>query len=724
MISNFPNVSKVRLGLLVAVLATMAGCAATPPSPVIQRSSPEEAAMQTRPIVQEERLGGVTEAPSEEVDPLRMSRPGTGQLINRSAASQPPPGLGARGDATFNFEGDSLHAVIKVILGDLLEQNYVIAPGVQGTVTVSTPRPVNPQQALSLLENVLAWNNARMIWSDGRYNIVPADQAVAGQVAPRTGTAASARGYEVRAVPLQFISAAEMEKLLGPYARTDSILSVDPSRNMITIGGTSAELANYMRTIEIFDVDWLEGMSVGVFRLQSSNAEDLVQQLEGVFGAESETPVAGMYRFMPLTGVNAVMVITPQPKYLRDIEQWIQRIDTGGQAAGIYVYEVKHSKAVELAEQLSAAFGATNRSVFSQTDRMSLAPGLDASERGTGLGGGQQSRAQQRRQGQQQGALGGGFGGGNDNGVTITAIEENNALIVRATAGEWESIRRAIDRLDVMPLQVHIEAQIIEVKLSGNLRYGVSWFFNNSIEDPGLRAEARTMTGTQPIGGTIGPEGMSWLALRPSSLAVVDLLDSVSDVRVLSAPSLMVRNNAEAELQAGRQIPVASTIISPITGGGTDTANTVVQFRQTGVNLRVRPRVSTNGMVFMEIVQEVSTPAAGAPTVGGNPSVDRRNLSTEVAVQSGETIMLAGLINDESITGSSGVPGLSRLPVIGALFGQQHQANDREEIVILITPTVIRDPSEARRLTDEYGRRFRALDPMRTEGSLHGGGER
>ena len=130
------------------------------------------------------------------------------------------------------------------------------------------------------------------------------------------------------------------------------------------------------------------------------------------------------------------------------------------------------------------------------------------------------------------------------------------------------------------------------------------------------------------------------------------------------------------------------------------------------------------GMVFMEIVQEVSTPAAGAPTVGGNPSVDRRNLSTEVAVQSGETIMLAGLINDESITGSSGVPGLSRLPIIGALFGQQSQSSDREEIVILITPTVIRDPNEARRLTDEYGRRFRALEPMRTEGSLHGGGER
>ncbi|MGY6518320.1 MAG: type II secretion system secretin GspD [Lysobacteraceae bacterium] len=707
--TNRPSYHRLRTALVTALLVALAGCSSVP-APTIQRTSLEDAMQQTRPLGEGEGLAG---AEGTAGTPEPDVRPGTGALLNRSAAARRAPDPGEAGEATFNFEGDSLHAVIKVILGDLLEQNYVIAPGVQGTVTVSTPRPVNPRQALSLLEQVLAWNNARMVWADGRYNIVPADQAVAGNVAPSTGSAESARGYEVRVIPLQFISAAEMEKLLMPYARPDAVLSVDVARNMITLGGSRSELANYMRTIEIFDVDWLEGMSVGVFPLQSTGAEDMAAQLESVFGRESETPVAGMYRFMPLTGINSIMVITHQPKYLRDIEQWISRIDLGGQTAGIYVYEVRHSKAVDLAEQLSAAFGAANRSVTTQSDRLSLAPGLETSERRGRAGGGADGQFQQQGGARRVGGGGGGFGDGD--GVTITAIEENNALIVRATPSEWESIRRAIERLDVMPLQVHIEAQIVEVKLSGSLQYGVSWFFRNAIEDPTLASEARSMTGTQPIAGTLGGEGLSWSLLRRNSLAVIQALDQVSDVRVLSAPSLLVRNNAEAQLEAGRQIPVASTIISPITGGGTDTSNTVVQFRQTGVNLRVRPRVSTNGMVFLEIVQEVSTPAVGgnAPSVGGNPSVDRRNLSTEVAVQSGETIMLAGLINDEQERSSAGLPGLSRLPVVGGLFGGQTQRSDREEIVILITPTVIRDPAEARRLTDEYGRRFRALEPLR-----------
>lgn len=390
--NNRPSPNRLRTALVTALLVALAGCSSVP-APTIQRTSLEDAMQQTRPLGEGEGLAG---AEGTAGTPEPDVRPGTGALLNRSAAARRAPDPGEAGEATFNFEGDSLHAVIKVILGDLLEQNYVIAPGVQGTVTVSTPRPVNPRQALSLLEQVLAWNNARMVWADGRYNIVPADQAVAGNVAPSTGSAESARGYEVRVIPLQFISAAEMEKLLMPYARPDAVLSVDVARNMITLGGSRSELANYMRTIEIFDVDWLEGMSVGVFPLQSTGAEDMAAQLESVFGRESETPVAGMYRFMPLTGINSIMVITHQPKYLRDIEQWISRIDLGGQTAGIYVYEVRHSKAVDLAEQLSAAFGAANRSVTTQSDRLSLAPGLETSERRGRAGGGADGQFQQQ----------------------------------------------------------------------------------------------------------------------------------------------------------------------------------------------------------------------------------------------------------------------------------------------------------------------------------------
>ena len=186
----------------------------------------------------------------------------------------------------------------------------------------------------------------------------------------------------------------------------------------------------------------------------------------------------------------------------------------------------------------------------------------------------------------------------------------------------------------------------------------------------------------------------------------------MSDLRVLSAPSVLVRNNVEADFSSGQQIPVASTILNNNGNSNNENTYSQVQFRQTGVSLKVKPRISSNGMVFMEITQDVSTPSATGPVVGGNVSVDNNKLHTEVAVQTGETIVLAGLIKTDQSKGSAGIPYLSRIPVIGGLFGTQNRTDNRQEVLVLITPTVIRDPGEAARLTDEYGKRFRGLEPL------------
>jgi general secretion pathway protein D len=304
-----------------------------------------------------------------------------------------------------------------------------------------------------------------------------------------------------------------------------------------------------------------------------------------------------------------------------------------------------------------------------------------------------------------------------DGEVSVSFVEESNALVIRAPGSQWEAIRRTIERLDVMPLQVHIEAQVLEVTLNDELRYGVSWFFENSI-DPALRAAALGRSIWGDTAGSIGAQGtagtgLSWTFLGPNVQAVVSALDSVSDVRVLSSPSVLVRSNAEAELRVGNSIPIQSTSFNPIdggTGGGNGTF-TNVQYLDTGVRLTVTPRVSPDGMVFMEIDQEVSSPG-DSPDGQGNVPIATRNLTTQAAVQSGETVMLAGLISQTSTDGRDGVPGLSRLPVVGGLFGTQRRIGNRQEVVILITPRVVRDPNEARRLTDEYGRRFRAMDPL------------
>lgn len=709
-------------------LALLAGCSARPVVPVMERAQGPAPTIERGQDAEQEVAATASRA---------MLAPGTGELINREAATFGTRATPVEDGVMLNFEGESVHALVQTILGEMLQQNYVIAPGVSGSVTLATPRPVSQEQAFALMEAALAWNGARVLWTDGRYMVVPDEQAIPGNLAPRIG--GDGRGFELRAVPLRFISAREMEKLLRPYATERAFVSVDNARNLLVLAGTRGELQNYLRTVSIFDVDWLAGMSVGIFPLQSADAERVVSQLERLFGEEGESPLAGMFRFIPLEGVNSVLVITPQPKYLRDIETWLERMDQGGQGARLYVYEVNHSRASSLAEQLSAVFGGGGSGTGSRRDdRSALAPGVSprelrspgssgrgggargASAQGGGVGAGGRTRAAQ---------AGGGAAGGGDapmtvtvagdgigvdamGDVTITAVEENNSLVVRALPSQWESIRRAIERLDVMPLQVHIEAQVLEVTLNDRLNYGVSWFFHNSIQNQDFRGQAAALSGSQPVGGGIGNNGnFAWQILRPNSLAVIEALDQVSDVRVLSSPSLMVRNNVEAQLVSGTRIPVASTSFNPDTGAGGTFTN--VQYLDTGVNLVVTPRVSRNGTVFLQIEQSVSSVSETGPTVGENVSVDNRDLVTEVAVQSGDTVLIAGLIREESANTSAGVPGLSRLPVVGGLFGQKSRRTLRQEVVVLITPRVVTSNEDARNLTDEYGRRFRALEPLR-----------
>ncbi|MDR0183583.1 type II secretion system secretin GspD [Lysobacter arvi] len=720
--------------IATATIASLLASCATAPVPNIQRADtsavPPGAATGARGATAQEPLPESTDAG----DARPQIRRGTGQVINRSAAASPPPGLGATtGSATFNFEGESLHAVVKAILGDMLGQNYVIAPGVQGTVTLATPKPVSPAEALNLLEMVLGWNNARLVYSGGRYNIVPADQALAGNVAARTGAPSSARGFEVRTVPLKYVSATEMEKILKPYARPNAIVNVDNSRNVITVGGSRAELENYLRTIEVFDVDWLSGMSVGVFPLQSGKATRVVADLEKVFGEQSKSPVAGMFRFMPLEGANAVLVITSQANYLDDIQQWLERIDSAGGSVQLYSYELKYIKAKDLADRLADVFGSGRGGTSGESGGPpSLMPGLDSVE----LKDNADDTGSTATLGSDTGSTGGGLGNGslslsqqqsgnasltldvNGDRVGVSAVEETNSIIVRSSPSAWKSIRDVIERLDVMPMQVHIEAQVVEVQLKGELKYGVNWYFERAVTDAGLpnavgRTTWSTLAGSiQPATGN--PAGLSWTFLGRNAAAVISALDQVTDLQLLQTPSVVVRNNAEATLNVGSKIPISSVTVNPTTAG--DTSYSQVQYLDTGTILKVRPRVAKDGVVFLDIVQEVSSPGAqDTADRNGNVRIDTRKLKTEAAVQSGDTVMLAGLISDSVERGASGLPGLSRIPVIGGLFGQQRSGKTRNEVIVLLTPTIVRNPLEARDLTDEYTRRFRAMEPLQKQ---------
>ena len=698
----------------------MGACAGSPIPEMHRKGDPNYlVAPRNSSAASETESGSIDKNPRPEIRrgntyPLRD------ELPRRSSSV---PELGARGSTSFNFQGEPIQGVVAAILGDMLGQKYAISPAVQGTVTLNTPKPVTHAQALQLLETVLAWNKARLIYSGNAYNVVPADEALSsGLVAPRGRT--STVGYQVRPVQLKFVSATEMKKILEPYARPAAIVGTDNSRNVITLAGTASELFNYESTIRTFDVDWMSSMSVGVFPLQSSSPSRVVADLDRIFGEQSRTPSAGMLRFMPLESANAVMVISAQPEYLDRIQTWIDRLDSNaGGNTRLYTQELRYIRARDVAQRLSEVFGGGKGS---QGQAASLMPGLQPTEivddgsnsstsstqlSGSGGSLGAGASNQMSLPERSAGASSATFKVGRDD-VGVSAIDENNAILVRASPEAWKSIKEVIQKLDVMPMQVHIEAQVVEVKLSGNLKYGVNWYFGNMISDPSLRAAANARNSMAMLGGINegNGDGLVLNYVGGNSVAVINALDKVTDVHLLQTPSVLVRNNTEATLNVGSRIPIASVTVNPGNDGGNTYSQ--VQYLDTGTILKVRPRVTREGMVFLDVVQEVSSPGSVADKYG-NVRIDTRRLRTEAAVQSGETVMLAGLISEGVTHGSNGLPFLSRIPVIGGLFGTKQRLSDRTEIIILLTPTLVRDPMEARKLTDEYSEKFRGLDPLR-----------
>jgi len=306
--------------------------------------------------------------------------PGTGRLINTEAAKKPIPITEIEGGVTLNFEQADIRDVVKVIF-DTLQQNYVIDPQVQGEVTIQTSRPLPKNVLLPTLEALLSTNNAALIQAEGVYKIVPVGSALPGNLSPRLGGGRSLPGYSVRIIPLRYISALEMEKILQPFVPEGSIVSVDIARNLLMLAGTARELANAQETIEIFDVNWLKGMSVAMYTLQNVESDVVATELGNLFGEGSNLPISGLIRFVPISKLNAVIAITQQPEYLEEIGFWIERFDSNA-GERLYVYPVQFGTADYIASLLSEIFGSETASVGSSTSGQ-VAPGLTPAQLST-----------------------------------------------------------------------------------------------------------------------------------------------------------------------------------------------------------------------------------------------------------------------------------------------------------------------------------------------------
>lgn len=622
------------------------------------------------------------------------------------------------GDINLNFPGVDVQAVAKAVLGDTLNTPYTIDPGLHAAVTVQTPRPIHRAEVLAFFETGLTRAGLVLINRGGAYAIEPSSTArgeasVVGPAEP---------GFGNETLLLKFVNAEEMRKLLDPLV-PNAISVSDPTHNILVVSGNSTQRKALRELVAQFDVDWLKGMSFALFVPQRTDARLIAPELEKLLNAPGSQS-AGLVRLIAMDRLNGILAITAQPQYLDDTRRFVEILDREGEGAErrVFVYHVQNGRASDLAKVLNAAFGnggsggaQTDTDPTSLNDRSGPSPSTQPASLPNGLIGGLPGRnainirGAANAGGQRETSSGGdNAGGGGASGTNITADETNNAIVVFSTPRDYALISDALGKLDVPPLQVMIDASITEVTLNHDLQYGIQWAFQTGRLGGALSQGVKTSTTDAVTGATTltnpGPlqnfPGLSFLYQGNGFSATLNALSKVTDVTVLSAPKLMVLNNHTATIQVGQQVPISTGSAVSTIGSGAPIVNSI-EYRDTGIILKVTPRVNSGGLVLLDIAQEVSSVVGTTSSSISSPTIQQRKVATSVAVQDGETVALGGLISNQVIKGRSSIPGLGNIPILGHLFGDTTGGLMRTELVVLLTPRVVRTPVDARAVTEE-----------------------
>lgn len=647
---------------------------------------------------------------------------------------------GGPGTYSLNFDDADLGEVAKVILSDILGQNYVLSPKVTGKVTLNTTEPLSKEELLPTLEMVLRMNNAALVKDGKIYHIEPTAEALYSST-----IAGDSTGYQSRVIPVRNVAAQEIADILKPLVHEKTILHVDSDRNTLVASGTADELARVMDMVSTFDIDVLRGRSFALFPLNNVAPDQVIDELETVFNVSSGKDANEFFRFLPIERMNAVLAITHQASYLRDIENWIYRLDRANTEAGggVNVYKVQHMDAEELAGTLGEIFGGgspRDKSAKVAAGKKSAeVSNKDASfDSGNSQTGGKTSASRKKSSASGSAKSGGSSGGGSgDSDLKIVADKANNSLIILATPQEYGKILPIIKQLDIMPLQVLIEATIAQVDLKDELQYGIQWYLTGGSSrfaagnSPGRIVPQVT---TDANGKEVIKEVLSNAALIGATggfgavytaapiRALLSAQAGLGNVKVISSPSLMVLNNQEATINVGDQVPIqTSNLTNAIAGGTGNSSNTgfaqanQIQYKDTGVILEVTPRVNSNGMVILDLKQTVSSPKETQTGVTSSPTIQKEEIQSTIAVKDGETLALGGLIQTTNTNNKGGVPFLHELPLIGPLFGTTTRNESRKELVVLLTPKVVKTKQDARIVTDQLKRKLADIyyDPTR-----------
>jgi len=690
----------------------------------------------------------------------------------QSLSSERSPQAAASGDGfELNFDNSPIASVAKVVLGDILGVGYVIDPRVQGNISLASARPIPKSDIIFALENALRIVGVALIRDNAAYRLMPQVEAAgAGTIDTAERTEA---GYGVSVVPLQYVSAQTVVKLVDSFATKPGMVRADASRNLVLIQGSGSERRTAVDLVLSYDADWMRGQSVGIFPVQNGNPEPIIAELEKIVDSGEGGVTQNVVKFQTIPRMNAILAVTRKPELLHRVETWITRLDkTNNGRSAIHVYHVKYGEAKQIARVLNDIFGgggtgssaaldgaagqiapgsgaSASSSGGSALSRLSASPpgqsssgGFSSGSRTAGSaaagntqpGAGAMASTQQggslfetSASGGQLGARGATAGSSAGNvldGVRVTADTVNNTLLIYASQEQYGIIEQTMRQVDQPQLQVAIDATIAEVTLTDDLQFGVQSYIMS--RDLGLKPDVGSF-GNSATSALIGAAsdvvlnraipGFNFLVGSATTpRAILNALHAVTDVKVLSNPSLVVIDNQIATLQVGDEIPIQTGSATVLTGNNT-IANTT-DYRSTGIILRVVPRINANGNVRLDIEQEISNPVTSSSgTTSLTPTVSTRKVRSSVAVASGQTVLLAGLISDTQNRTRSGIPGLDQIPGLGDVFSQTEKNIKRTELIIFIRPKIIRDGADAYFVAEELRTKLRGtIGPV---GSSH-----
>jgi len=604
------------------------------------------------------------------------------------------------------FNNADIYEVIHT-LGRTAGINYLIDPRVRGVVNVHTQGVVRKDGALDLLFSILKVNGATAIKEGGTYHIVPMAEAKTEPLMPAVQGEGLSKGpanqVSMRAYPLQYIGVAEMAKVIKPFL-TPGGDAVEVGRaNILLVIDTTANLEKTARLVELFDSEVFRAAGMKLFKLKVLDPEEMAKNLENIFGALDFSARGGKpsgINFVPIPRLYSLLVVSASPKTMEDVEKWIGELDRagGGASRSVHRYRVKYGKVKDVAAVLERLYP-------SRTAPVSAGKGTEfkpAVSQGPGQSSGFPSQPPATGQ---PAATAGPAVARTAKGETevstqpfdIIPDEATNSLILRASLSEYADALEILKTVDVYPQQVLLEVLVGEVNLTDDLRLGIDWTWTGT-------SNGYNQTATLDPASVIN--NFTYLIDKTNKLtAVFRSLAEDGRASVLSSPSVIATNGKKSKINVVDQIPITTSTLNTATNPPVTT--TTVEYRDVGVILTFTPFINDLGLVTLEIEQEVSD--VNSLAKGENPTFFKRSITTNLVASQDQSIVLGGLVKERKSLDRSGLPFLYKIPLIGWVFGSRTDSVSRNELLIFITPRVIRSVEEGVQLSRDFEERVGQL---------------